>query len=386
MAKARRKEGGAKETAQAVAGLLVLIVVVFVMGLWFAGNPGPRRTVAAQVITATTVSPPPSASKPNARPTVDRVREPDAVRELTLATWNVRDCAIVDKKTGIRSNFHAEIARIVKNAGVDILVLQEIQAEGEPGADVTSLGFALAKAGWTMPYTAVLETGTEDDLAIFSRYRIMSQETVAAPAWKGAWPRAGLLVRIDAKGRELTVIDLHLKAMSDSASLEQRRAQAKALADYLRSRVDADRLFVVAGDMNTTSVGDRLQTGGGSDTSMGTELGKPKGSFGPNGEATAGTELGIGGATTLGYLQVRDDAEGGNDLFAVNEYLLPGRVTYDAGPYRNILDHILLSAAAREAYEDGSVAVLDSDPDVDMGAISDHFPVLLKLKLSLLER
>ncbi len=390
----RRGESGPKEIAQAVAGILVLVVVVFVMGLWFAGNPGPSKNPKEKSRTTTTVTPPLPVSVPTthrAEKLPTQSEKPQSgipgntspskvyagpVQELTVATWNVRDCAIVDTKTGIRTSFHQEIARVVKNAGVDILVLQEVQAETRQGADVTSLGFSLAKAGWTMPYTAILDTGTEDDMAIFSRFRITSQEPVASPGKDRGWPRPGLLVRIDLGGRELMVIDLHLKAMSDSGSLGQRRAQARALADYLRTRVDEDSLVVVAGDMNTTSVGDRLPAGGSPGSAVGTELGKP----GMN----AGTELVKNlGSTTLGLLQVRDDEEGDNDLFAVNEYLLPGKVTYDAGSYRNILDHILLSSAAKSNYMEGSVAVRDSDPDVDMRVVSDHFPVLLRLKIPL---
>ncbi len=363
----------AKRIASTVAGILVLASVVFIMGLWFARNPGPGRTPSAETIAAQKAITATTLPSPRPVPTPEPLVKPAAqatkptptpvpaakgsVQSLTIATWNVRDCAIVDKKTGIRTNLHDSIARVTKNAGADILVLEEVQSDSKPGGDMTSLSFALAKEGWTMPYTAILETGTQDDIAILSRYRIVSQESVARADRKGDWPRPALLARIDVKGRELTVIGLHLKALSDADSLGKRRAQARALADYLRGRVDEKRLVVVAGDMNTTSVGDRLPVGEGAESGLGT--------------------------TTMGYLQIRDDAQSTNDLFAVNEYLLPGKPTYDKGAHRNILDHILLSGAAKSAYVGGSVAVRDSDPDVDMRSVSDHFPVLLRLEIPL---
>jgi len=52
---------------------------------------------------------------------------------LRFATWNVRDCAATDPASGERLSFHDDIARAIRDARVDIIALQEIQADSANG-------------------------------------------------------------------------------------------------------------------------------------------------------------------------------------------------------------------------------------------------------------
>lgn len=284
---------------------------------------------------------------------------PSGSQRLVIATWNLRDCALLDQKTGKETTLHDIIARVIAESRIDIIAFQEVQSDKDRGGDITSLSFALAKAAWPMPYTAILDTSGSDDLAIFSRHPILTRSTILDPGSSRPWPRPALAVTIQLKDRELTLVNLHLKAMSDASSFARRKAQAQALAEWLRSRFTPEgvrkNLVILAGDMNTVSAGDRSSP--------------EKDSLRP------------ASPSTLSILQLRENNIPEDDLFAVNEYLAPGLSTYEKGSHRGILDHLILSEKAMDLYVPESVRILSTHPELDLSSLSDHRLLLLELAL-----
>ncbi len=271
---------------------------------------------------------------------------------VTVASYNAEDFFAGN------TNRHAQIAQVMKNNSVEVLVLTETKAD-TPGNDVAALQTKLAEIGCPLPYSyAAMDPYNEDDIVVLSKYEIAEAGIVTPP---GTWPRPGasatLMVRepadsLDADYALLTVFGFHLKASTTNdpaedapTNLAKRIAQASSLSTLLKARPvdDYNKYFVVAGDMNTLLPGDR----------------------------TAAT-------STLGYLCVRDDAVSTNDLWPANETELPTTSTHQLG---SVLDHIILSPSLKARYQAASVQVLKSDPDVDLSLISDHFPVLLELAL-----
>ena len=156
---------------------------------------------------------------------------------------------------------HHDIATMIRNASAEIVIFVEISATGATG-DISLLQGELSAAGWSMPYVTYWDQSGDQDYAILSKYEIISSKTVIPP---GSWPRPGLqaVIRVTNPSNDyvdLTVLDFHLKAMDDPTSLSKRIAQSHALADYFRSTYGstlASQYFLVAGDMNTVSTGDR---------------------------------------------------------------------------------------------------------------------------------
>lgn len=282
------------------------------------------------------------------RVVLDRETRPPAAgplgQALTVMTYNAE---MFEGGSVQTATIHQDIAAMIKNASAEIVVFVEISATGATG-DIGPLQAALIAAGWAMPYVAYWDQSGDQDYAILSTYEIISSKTVVPP---GIWPRPGLQAVIRVKNPsddyvDLTVLDFHLKAMPDDTSLSKRIAQSRALADYFRSAYGptlTSQYFLVAGDMNTVSAGDR-----GSTTS------------------------------TMGYLQLLDDGDATNNFWASNESVWPGTATHQMG---SVLDHIILSPGLKTRYRADSVAVKTSDPEMTMSSLSDHFPVLLELDL-----
>ncbi len=56
-----------------------------------------------------------------------------------------------------------------------------------------------------MPYVAVVNAKGEDDLAVFSRYKIEDYRPVLEPGPSDNWPRPGIFASIEAGGARLDV-------------------------------------------------------------------------------------------------------------------------------------------------------------------------------------
>ncbi|HEY9055042.1 MAG TPA: endonuclease/exonuclease/phosphatase family protein [Rectinemataceae bacterium] len=259
----------------------------------------------------------------------------------------MRDCAATDPRTGERLSFHTLIAEAIAALKPEIALFQEIQEDDEKGGDIALLSAALAKAGWAMPYLATVETGGQDDLAIFSRLPLSAQGSVLEPRSADPWPRPGQKAIVDWGSKRLIVYNLHLKAMSDAESERARKAQAAALAAViLGSGAEGlkESYILIGGDFNTTNPGDRDSPG-----------------------------------STLGLMAMKADTDPGNDFSDPVEELRPQVPTFVDTRYRSILDHILLSPAAARALVPGSLRIVEDLPKAGAIPLSDHRPVLVDL-------
>ncbi len=266
---------------------------------------------------------------------------------LRIATWNVHDCSATDRKSGTVLLFHTQIAAMLKELKIDVIAFQEVQIEVRKGADIALLERALADVDWPMPYIAWSKGPQSDDLAIFSRYPIGMSRSILDPKGKD-WPRPALEARIDIGGTPLYLFTAHFKAYDELQSLNQRLAQAHALATYIReefSDATQSAAIVLAGDFNTVSPYD-MQPGG-----------------------------------TLDILQLRETLPGENAFLSLNmkwRYFTP---TYVSSRYSSITDHIIVSPKLAKAADQSSIRILDA-PDSGRGfPISDHKLLVFSFEL-----
>lgn len=257
---------------------------------------------------------------------------------LRVATWNVHDCSATDRKSGATLLFHARIAATLRELKIDVIAFQEVQIEGRKGADIALLEHALNEASWPMPYIAVSKGPQSDDLAIFSRYPIEMSRSILDPKGKD-WPRPALEARLEVAGTPLYLFNAHFKAYDESRSLDQRIAQARALATHIREEFGSaisSAAIVVAGDFNTVSPYD-MQAGG-----------------------------------TLDILQLRDNSDSADDFLSLNMKWRYFKPTYASSRYSSITDHLIASPSLAKDANLGSIRVLDA-PDSGRGfPISDH--------------
>jgi endonuclease/exonuclease/phosphatase family metal-dependent hydrolase len=252
----------------------------------------------------------------------------------------VRDCAAWDSARKERIALHDYVAGSIKAAAADVIVLEEIQADGSKGGDIALLSVALARAGWAMPYVAVVDAKGEDDLAVFSRLKIERQGPVLEPGPKGAWPRPGIFASVATQTGRLDLFGFHFKAMGDAASASARRAQAVALGEHLKAAYGdglAKAAIVVAGDFNTAADADFGDTG-----------------------------------STLSALRLADDADSANDFTALNDRFRRNEPTFVDSRYTSVLDHILVSPALAIGLGSGSVEVIKPLPGPGKIPTSDH--------------
>jgi endonuclease/exonuclease/phosphatase family metal-dependent hydrolase len=230
---------------------------------------------------------------------------------------------------------------------IDIIAFQEIQADSGTGGDIALLSVALAKAGWAMPYTAVVDAKGSDDLAIFSRFKIIEQGPVLSPASPALWPRPGIFSRIQVRDSTLDIYGFHFKAMSDSASLKARQAQAKALAGHLLQTYGpliSSSHIIVAGDLNTT-----------------------------------GKEDLEGPASTLAILALRNDEIEENDFLPINFEYLDGSPTFLDSRYSSVLDHIVVSPSLQQGLSGKDVEIIEGRYGKGSIPSSDHRMVVLRI-------
>ncbi|MFA5851639.1 MAG: endonuclease/exonuclease/phosphatase family protein [Spirochaetales bacterium] len=266
---------------------------------------------------------------------------------LRVATWNVRDCAAWDPVAKERIPLHDSVARMIKDARADIIILEEVQSDEAKGGDIALLSVALAREGWAMPYVAVVNAKGEDDLAVFSRYRIEDYRPVLEPGPADKWPRPGIFASIDAGGAVLDVYGFHFKAMGDAASEKTRRAQAEALGRYLVAMYGmglSSKAIIVAGDFNTANASDLA-----------------------------------GESSTLGALRLAEDSDASNDFLDANYFFRRDEPTFVDSRYSSILDHILLSPVLAARVDASKVLVLAPPPRQGKIPTSDHSMVIVEI-------
>ncbi|HWP67818.1 MAG TPA: endonuclease/exonuclease/phosphatase family protein, partial [Rectinemataceae bacterium] len=170
-------KGRFRSRAGAVLSVLTVASVALLVALAFARGPVPQSALVQAQEKPAHILPPsvaPAAAPPAAA-------APDNSAVVRLATWNVRDCAAWDDVAKTRIPLHDYVAKTIKEAQADIVVLEEIQSDESKGGDIALLSVALAREGWAMPYVAVVNPKGEDDLAIFSRYKIAGSGPVIEP-------------------------------------------------------------------------------------------------------------------------------------------------------------------------------------------------------------
>ncbi len=268
---------------------------------------------------------------------------------MRVGSWNVRDCAAWDEASKERIALHDYVAATVRDAEADIMLFQEIQSDEGKGGDIALLSVALARQGWAMPYTAVVNARGEDDLAVFSRYKIKAEEKVLEPSAADSWPRPGIYVEIEMAGNLVYLYGFHFKAMGDEKSEAARKAQAQALAAELAKRhegsLDKDRI-IIAGDFNTANPGD---------------LEGPR--------------------STLSILTLLGDEDPGNDFLALNYQFRPETPSFVDSRYESVLDHILVSPSLAAGLGGDSVHVIEAVEGPGAIPTSDHRLILAEIVL-----
>lgn len=282
-------------------------------------------------------------------PPSGRAKAKNAAQALRVGSWNVRDCAAWDEASKERIALHDYVAATVRDAEADIMLFQEIQSDEGKGGDIALLSVALARQGWAMPYTAVVNARGEDDLAVFSRYKIEAEEKVLEPSAADPWPRPGIHAEVEIAGSLVHLYGFHFKAMGDEKSEAARKAQAQALAADLAKRhpgsLDKDRI-IVAGDFNTANPGDLEGPG-----------------------------------STLSTLRLMGDEDPGNDFIALNYQFRPGSPSFVDSRYESILDHILVSPSLAASLGEDSIHVIEAVEGPGAIPTSDHRLILAEIVL-----
>lgn len=334
----------------AAATSLILLGVAVILALAILPLFGHSGTVLIHTDQGQTLESPlkPALQELTTAP-VAAVNEASAGVTLRIGSWNVRDCAAWDEAAGERIALHDYVAAAVRKAEADVMLFQEIQSDESKGGDIALLSVALAKQGWSMPYTAVVNAKGEDDLAIFSRYKIEAEERLLEPTEADPWPRPGIYARIGAAQTPLHLYGFHFKAMGDAKSEAARRAQASALVKVLAERhsgsLDSDRI-IVAGDFNTANASD-LE---GSDS-------------------------------TLATLSSLGDQDPDNDFLALNYHFLPAVPSFVDSRYRSVLDHILVSPSLKAGISKDSIHVIEAVEGPGTIPTSDHRLLLAEIVL-----
>lgn len=336
--------------ASAALSVLSIAAVAYLVIAPVSGKPG-KVQLQAQTKPVPATLPtdaPPLPAAPASLPAAPTIPTgPSPALALRVATWNVRDCAAWDSEKKERIALHDRVARMIKNARADIIILEEVQSDESKGGDIALLSVALAREGWAMPYMAVVNAKGEDDLAVFSRYAIEEYRPVLEPGPGDAWPRPGIFASIDVSGTTLDVYGFHFKAMGDAASEKARLSQAEALGRYLSATYGVEltkKAIVVAGDFNTANASDLA-----------------------------------GESSTLGVLRLAEDGDASNDFLDVNYYYLRESPTFSDSRYSSILDHILVSPRLAARFDARRVQVLR--PPLEQGKIptSDHNMVIVEI-------
>ena len=200
-----------------------------------------------------------------------------------------------------------------------------------------------------MPYTAVVDAKGSDDLAVFSRYKIVDQGSVLMPKQTDAWPRPGIYAKVAVGQTLVDIYSFHFKALGDSRSEAARRAQAEALASYLLDRYGDSIVtanIVLSGDFNTANPSDLAQRD-----------------------------------STLAFLRLAHDDDPANDLLDTNYRYKKDSPTFEDSRFSSVLDHILLSPALAKNSTPDTVFVFEALPGIGRIPTSDHHIVAIDVRL-----
>jgi len=239
------------------------------------------------------------------------------IAPVRVLTWNVQGSAGVDVDA---------VARHIRAQSPDLVALQEVQRR-----QAARLGGALAMAGrrWAFKHWPIVHRA--EGLAVLTPHRFLAAEPFrirGGPIW--SWRRRiGIDATVDTGAVIVRVLDVHLSPHDDEA----RRTEARLLIDRAGRGVPAP---LVVGDLN-----DQPRRG-------------------------AHAEL-LGGGWIDAWQRVHGDAAGATSWTSGDRRRRP--------PTQR-LDHVL--APSGSVVEDATV--LD-DPLEQLGALSDHLPLMATVRL-----
>ena len=149
------------------------------------------------------------------------------------------------------------VAAVVRSAGADIVLLQEVDRRTTRSAGVDHAAELARLTGFQMAFGRSLDyQGGEYGIAILSRWPISAQSTIDLPvdppqerSGGSLEPRAALRVSIGAPGGPITVLNTHLDASREDRWRRQEITRLLQIATEAGASGDA---LLVGGDLNST--------------------------------------------------------------------------------------------------------------------------------------
>lgn len=159
------------------------------------------------------------------------------------------------KDTAGASNLE-RVASLVRASDADVVLLQEVDSVTRRSGGVDQPAVLASRTGYFAAFGSSLDyQGGEYGIAILSRWPIASDSMVSLPisppqarAGGSYEPRGALVVRIDAPGGRIAVINTHLDASGDD---QYRRQELGTVLRLAREQLDAGMPVLVGGDFNS---------------------------------------------------------------------------------------------------------------------------------------
>jgi endonuclease/exonuclease/phosphatase family metal-dependent hydrolase len=232
------------------------------------------------------------------------------------------------------------IAHIIADANADVVALVEVENRDVAERIIGHLGNE-----WSVGFSQGRDTATGQDVALLTKHSIVSGSETSFPDIFGNAPGAvnvrpskvlGVDVEID--GEDYLFVVAHFLSKRSSANDARRHAQADAVRLAVLGRMGSVDHVVIMGDLNDTPGSDPLNRIQGFDDNQ------------PDFIQTAR----VGGS---------------NPSFSF---------IFNNNP--ELIDHILLSPSLESAFQ--AIPSNQRHKNVDIGPVSDHFPVIVKIDTS----
>lgn len=161
---------------------------------------------------------------------------------MRVVTYNVHSCRGLDRRLAPE-----RIAEVIAATGAEVVCLQELDVgRARTGRVHQAEAIANALAMQFHFFPAMRMASEEYGDAILSRHPIKVVRSEALPRTAGAIePRGALWVEVEANGLRWQVLNTHL-----GLGRGERRAQARALAEWLRAAVPRSPV-ILCGDLNS---------------------------------------------------------------------------------------------------------------------------------------
>lgn len=198
-----------------------------------------RRTLAATVLASAACAAPAPVVAPY----------PDA--DARVLVYNIHAGRTADGRDNLD-----DVARVVRESGADLVLLQEVDQGTRRSGNVDQPAQLAARTGFHVAFGSALAfDGGRYGVAILSRWPIENDTLVHLPvtppqerAGGSQEPRGALLVHVASPRGRVTVIDTHLDASGDD---RWRRQEADSVASLVTRVRATDPLVIVGGDFNS---------------------------------------------------------------------------------------------------------------------------------------